>query len=156
MQHANVCECADIYSSLFAKNPTKSLLHVIPYLGILDGIWDCHNFLGFSKCVFGIAGAVAKMLSFGAFHPNWKSINFKLFWFEWRNTHGFFGIATAMSQAYKIDSAHHSYDRRVNLRSTYVEIILYTDIEEGSINGLVFLILFRRHYDVRSWTHRLC
>lgn len=55
-----------------------------------------------------------------------------------------------MSQAYKIDSAHHSYDRRVNLRSTYVEIILYTDIEEGSINGLVFLILFRRHYDVRS------
>lgn len=38
IQHAHVCECADIYSSLFAKNPTKSLLHVIPYLGILDGI----------------------------------------------------------------------------------------------------------------------
>lgn len=79
IQHANVCECADIYSSLFAQNPTKSLLHVIPYLGILDGIRDCHNFLGFSKCVFGIAGAVAKMFSFSAFHPNWKSINFKLF-----------------------------------------------------------------------------
>jgi hypothetical protein len=26
--------------------------------------------------VFGIAGAVAKMFSFSAFHPNWKSINF--------------------------------------------------------------------------------
>lgn len=62
----------------------------------------------------------------------------------------FFGIATSMSLAHKIDSAHHSYCRRVILRSTFEEIILYTDIEEGSINGLVFLLFFRRHYDVRS------